>query len=127
MDCVWFGRSLSQSKPINQLAKKQFNHEESGDAMQMAPMSLLSQPVVAATYYFSSNRRPTGGDPRFPDPSDRCESADGRQGTCYDTSDCVELGGTPMGRCPQEGVCCMYEKLELFEAPKSIPKFLFLY
>lgn len=68
---------------------------------------MLSQPVVAATYYFSSFRRPINGDAQNVDAADRCEAADSRQGTCYETEDCVDLGGTPMGRCPQDGVCCI--------------------
>ncbi|GIX97824.1 CUB domain-containing protein [Caerostris extrusa] len=103
------GRSLNQVKAMNLLKGPQLFSEDSADPMQMPPMSLMPQPVVAATYYFSSYRRPlTGGGPST-EPADRCEAADARQGTCYDTADCIELGGTPMGRCPSEGVCCIFD------------------
>ncbi|KFM58271.1 hypothetical protein X975_13022, partial [Stegodyphus mimosarum] len=100
-------RPLNQVKSLN-LLKSHYQHDEAPDPMQM-PMSLLSQPVVAATYYFSSARRPLNGDFQSLDASDRCEAADSRQGTCYETSDCVDLGGTPMGRCSHEGVCCIFD------------------
>ncbi|XP_015928738.1 uncharacterized protein [Parasteatoda tepidariorum] len=103
-------RSLNGAKAINLIKDKQIVYQdESGDSIQMSPMSLLSQPVVAATYYFSSLRRPISGDQQSPDVSNACEAADSRQGTCYDTTDCVVSGGTPMGRCPQEGVCCIFD------------------
>ncbi|GIY44890.1 CUB domain-containing protein [Caerostris darwini] len=103
------GRSLNQVKAMNLLKGPALFSEDPNDPMQMPPMSLMPQPVVAATYYFSSYRRPlTGGGPST-EPADRCEAADARQGTCYDTADCIELGGTPMGRCPSEGVCCIFD------------------
>ncbi|CAL1276939.1 unnamed protein product, partial [Larinioides sclopetarius] len=104
------GRSLNQVKGMNLLKGPSLYSDDSpNDPMQMPPMSLMSQPVVAATYYFSSYRRPVGGLGQSSDPADRCEAADARQGTCYETADCIELGGTPMGRCPQEGVCCIFD------------------
>lgn len=54
--------------------------------------------------------------------SDVCTAPDGRYGTCYDASECVNRGGMPMGRCSSNGygsngavaksagsVCCLFE------------------
>ncbi|XP_054715415.1 uncharacterized protein LOC129224894 [Uloborus diversus] len=106
------GRSLNQVRALN-LIKGHYHSEDATDAAQMTPMAtLLNQPVVAATYYFSTHprRNSLSGDGQGADANtDRCEAADARIGTCYDTADCVDLGGTPMGRCPQEGVCCIFD------------------
>lgn len=93
-------------------------------------------PLVAATYYFNSEpdiKRDFGKEAVYADSSpdnsdesnsvsnivnqDFCRAADGRKGSCYDATECVNKGGMPMGRCDQSSgvgkrdgtVCCLCE------------------
>ena len=114
----------------------------------MFPDGNSKNPLVAATYYFNpqsssiqgprqetvyvsgvsnsndhhsnynSNSDSPGSEP------DLCKAPDGRNGICYEASECVSRGGMPMGRCdssPTSGigsgpsgqaktnVCCLFE------------------
>lgn len=87
-------------------------------------------PLVAATYYFNSEpeiKREFIKEAVFADNGenteenqipnavnqDFCQAADGRKGSCYDATECVNKGGMPMGRCDsgsskRDGsVCCL--------------------
>ncbi|RWS31051.1 uncharacterized protein B4U80_06090 [Leptotrombidium deliense] len=79
-------------------------------------------PLVAATYYFNPSSQ-LKKEALFADNTDvsendiqdhgTCLSADGRKGNCYEASECVNKGGTPMGKCPfnkgNGAVCCLFE------------------
>lgn len=94
-------------------------------------------PLVAATYYFNpssaslSGNRPEGVFVAEQNSiinvnnainngaieTDVCTAPDGRKGTCYDASECVQRGGMPMGRCDagtdstksSGAVCCLFD------------------
>ncbi|CAN7946484.1 unnamed protein product, partial [Ixodes pacificus] len=80
------------------------------------PMLNPSSPLLATTYYYNPHRQgtPSSGVHRHHDPlkesgdQETCRAADGRDGTCYDAVQCLNRGGTPMGRC-ENGVCCVFE------------------
>lgn len=88
-------------------------------------------PLVAATYYFNpSSSSISGGrqealfvaesnsnanDNNEIIESNVCTAPDDRKGTCYDASECLQRGGTPMGKCDtfnaksNGAVCCLFE------------------
>ncbi|XP_042144689.1 uncharacterized protein LOC8040514 [Ixodes scapularis] len=80
------------------------------------PMLNPSSPLLATTYYYNPHRQgtPSSGVHRHHDllkesgDQETCRAADGRDGTCYDAVQCLNRGGTPMGRC-ENGVCCVFE------------------
>lgn len=80
-----------------------------------------SSPLLATTYYYNPHRQgaPTSVVHRHHDllkesvDQETCPAADGRDGTCYDAVQCLNRGGTPMGRC-EDGVCCVCKKLRLY-------------
>ncbi|XP_022243007.1 uncharacterized protein LOC111086022 [Limulus polyphemus] len=92
-----------------------------------ASMEPQKSPLLAATYYFdpvsgrSQNLEQLGLNTQSIVRSlsskenevalEACVAADGREGTCYDASFCMELGGVPMGQCEDSGssVCCLFE------------------
>ncbi|KAH6926902.1 hypothetical protein HPB50_022765 [Hyalomma asiaticum] len=87
-----------------------------------APMLNSNSPLLATTYYYNPHRQGSGsssssssGHHRHHDlllkegvDQETCRAADGRDGTCYDAVQCLNRGGTPMGRC-EDGVCCVFE------------------
>ncbi|XP_064464049.1 uncharacterized protein LOC135375245 [Ornithodoros turicata] len=76
------------------------------------PMLNPSSPLLATTYYYNPHRQ--GGalhrleQLKESPVQETCQAADGRDGTCYDALQCLNRGGTPMGRC-EDGVCCVFE------------------
>lgn len=69
-------------------------------------------------------KRDRNGGGRIDEDNGSCSSADGRKGSCYEATECVSRGGTPMGSCnPSDSgsVCCICKYFDQWS-----PKWMYL-
>ncbi|RWS16476.1 uncharacterized protein B4U79_01361 [Dinothrombium tinctorium] len=103
------------------------NHNQNPSDASLVPLGMYpnnngKSPLVAATYYFNPTSQ-LKKEPLFAEnietndndiqEQDICQAADGRKGSCYEATECVNRGGMPMGRCHSSrsiaAVCCLFE------------------
>lgn len=95
----------------------QTQSQVSAQPSSLSPVTILPSSTTSFNTAFSGPPQGSGTNNDYK--SDQCVAADNRHGTCYQASECIKRGGTPMGKCGSSMnsneisgssyVCCLFD------------------
>lgn len=109
---------IANANNLQSSGQQQHQHQHqtyNGNNEHPLPTSQSSVIIPSAGATFGSAPAPPSDGAK----SDQCVAADNRHGTCYQASECIKRGGTPMGKCGSSNavaefsgssyVCCLFD------------------